>query len=94
MFVRRLEVKMSRIISFDDAVSRQKFARTNRKPLEKTWNYQDTVRAVRSFFGGMTVSAIAARERVGLNFIEGLIRDHSRPEYPAFPIAARLRRVS
>ena len=71
---------MAEIISFDGHRSRRCAKRAvpqvaeNRQP-----NQHDVSRMVANYYAGRTVTQIARQERVGLNHVEAVIRENSRP---------------
>jgi hypothetical protein len=74
---------MAEIIAFDGHRRRVCSARAapqtaeNRKP-----NQHDVSRVVANYYAGRSVTAIARQERVGLNHVEAIIRENSRPVMP------------
>ena len=71
---------MAEIIAFDGNRKRMcakralpQAAENNRK------NQHDLARIVGNYYAGRTVTQIARQERVGLNHVEAVIRENSRP---------------
>lgn len=88
---------MGDFIVFDGGLNRVRFTSALRKPVQSTrhFNQYDVRRIVGGFYGGLTATQLARRERVGLNTIEATIRANSRPvDVEPLPIAWGLKRAA
>lgn len=83
---------MAEIISFDGSRHRCHAKTANRyHPANKA----EIVRLVGAWYGGLTATALARRERIGLNEVERIIRQNSRPvDVTPLAIAYKLRRAA
>lgn len=71
---------MAEIIAFDGNRKRACSKRALPDAAEnKRQNQFDVARIVSNYYSGRSVTAIARQERVGLNHVEAVIRDNSRP---------------
>ena len=71
---------MAEIISFDGHRRRACAKRAVPHVAEnKQPNQHDVARVVANYYAGRSITAIARQERAGLNHIEAVIRENSRP---------------
>lgn len=71
---------MSEFIVFDGHRNRRCSTRALPNSAENSRpNQHDVSRVVANYFAGRSCTAIARQEHVGLNYVENIIRDNSRP---------------
>lgn len=83
---------MAELISFDGARNRISASTPRRY---HPANRHEVTRIVRCYYGGMSGTSIARREKIGLNEVERLVRENSRPiDIKPLALDWRLRRAA